>query len=107
MFYLSTRRGKQFNSIVQADEDGLTAARRDHIFIAAADAAAIGLTEGAPVRVISEWGHFDGRVKIVPIRARNLQMFWPEANHLLPPNHVDPIATVPDYNAWVRLEPLA
>jgi molybdopterin-dependent oxidoreductase alpha subunit len=106
LFYLSTRRGKQFNSIIQAEQDGLTAGRRDHIFIAAADAAALGLAEGARVRVTSEWGSCDGRVKIVPIRARNLQMFWPEANRLLPPNQLDPIAAVPDYNAWVRLEPL-
>lgn len=104
MFYLSTRRGKQFNSMVQAERDGLTAGERDHLFIAAADAAALGLAEGAPVRVTSEWGTFDGRVKIVPIRARNLQMFWPEANRLLPPNNLDPIAAVPDYNAWVRVE---
>lgn len=106
MFYLSTRRGKQFNSIVQAEQDGLTAAARDHVFIAAADAAALELVEGAPVRLLSEWGQFDGRVKIVPIRARNLQIFWPEANRLLPPNNLDPIALVPDYNTWVRLVPL-
>lgn len=106
MFYLSTRRGKQFNSMVQAEQDGLTAGRRDDVFIAAADAAALSLADGDAVRITSEWGAFEGRVKIVPIRARNLQMFWPEANRLLPPNNLDPIAAVPDYNAWVRLERL-
>ena len=32
-FWLATRRGKQFNSIVQAELDGLTGALRDHIFM--------------------------------------------------------------------------
>ena len=33
-FLLATRRGKQFNSMVQRDRDPLTGAERDHVFIA-------------------------------------------------------------------------
>ena len=37
MFVLATRRGKQFNSMVQQDRDPLTGAERDHIFMAEAE----------------------------------------------------------------------
>ncbi len=43
---LSTRRGKQFNSMVQAKADKITGAARDAIFISAADAERLGLADG-------------------------------------------------------------
>ena len=47
-FILSTRRGKQFNSIVWGEHDPLTGAGRDEVFISRQDAERLGLEEGRP-----------------------------------------------------------
>ena len=47
-FMLSTRRGKQFNSMIQGHRDPLTGARREDVLISAEDAEALDLAEGAP-----------------------------------------------------------
>ncbi len=104
-FLLSTRRGKQFNSMVWKQRDPLTGADRDALFMAAADAAGLGLTEGAAVLVRSETGEVRARVRISRVRAGNVQMFFPEANPLLRAGQRDPVALVPDYNAVVEIIP--
>ncbi len=106
MFRLSTRRGKQFNSMVQERKDALTGASRDAIFMNASDAAALGLREGDRVRLCSDHGTFEGRIKLAPVALRNLQVYWPEGNVLLDPARRSPQSRVPDYNAVVRIEPL-
>jgi len=104
-FYLSTRRGKQFNSMVQAERDPMTGAGREDVFVSASDAAALGLHDGDPVRVRNEVGAFEGRCKVARIKPRNLQMFWPEANVVIRRGVVDPQCGMPDYNAFVQLLP--
>jgi molybdopterin-dependent oxidoreductase alpha subunit len=105
-FHLSTRRGKQFNSIIQAEVDGLTGAARDHVLISAEDVARLGLAENQRIRVVNEHGSFVGRVRTAAITPGNLQMHWPEANVLIAAGPVDPAALVPDYNAVVTIEAL-
>ena len=102
-YILSTRRGKQFNTMVWKERDPLTGAARDALFISAEDAGAAGLNDGSPVRVTSAHGAVDARVKIAPLRPRNLQMFFPEANPLLGAGRADEASGVPDYNVTVRL----
>jgi molybdopterin-dependent oxidoreductase alpha subunit len=103
-FYLTTRRGKQFNSMVWDDADALTGSRRrDDIFIAPEDAARLSLSEGAHVRLASTVGEFRGVCKIAPLAPGTLQAYWPEANAVLS-TRLDPGSLEPDYNAWVRLE---
>lgn len=101
---LSTRRGKQFNSMVQGEVDPLTGARRADVLISPQDAARHGLGDGDPVLLRSAHGEFRGRARLAPIRPGNVQGHWPEVNVLLPPDRVDPGGGVPDYNAVVRLE---
>ena len=103
-FHLSTRRGKQFNSIVQADVDALTGAARDHVFISAQDLQRLGGSENQRIRLTSPQGSYTGRVHTAPITPGNLQMHWPEANVLLAAGRIDPAALVPDYNAVVEVE---
>ena len=107
-FVVATRRGKQFNSMVFKKDDPLTGAGRDAVFIDEADARALGLDEGAPVRLHGEVGSYDGRLRLVRLPARTLQVHWPEGNVLIPagPDHREPKSKVPDYNALVTLEPL-
>ena len=59
-FALTTRRGKQFNSMVYAENDPITGtARRDAIFISPEDAARLGVAEGEYIvlRAVWENGH--------------------------------------------------
>ncbi|MBI2170379.1 MAG: formate dehydrogenase, partial [Actinobacteria bacterium] len=102
-FLLSTRRGKQFNSMVFKEKDPLTGAGRDALFMSADDAAALGLAEDATVVVRSETGEMAARVKLAPVRPGNVQAFWPEANVLLAGGRRDAASDVPDYNAVVEV----
>jgi molybdopterin-dependent oxidoreductase alpha subunit len=100
---LATRRGKQFNSMVHAEHDPLTGARRDAILMAESDASARGLVHGDWVDVTSDDGTTVACVHVAPIHPGNVQMHWPEANALLPHDRIDPHGFVPDYNARVRI----
>lgn len=106
-FEVSTRRGKQFNSMVQATVDPLNGAHRDDILIDAADAAALGLAEGASVVLRSETGEYEGRLKFAKLPSQSLQVHWPEGNVLIAagPDHREPHSHVPDYNAVVTITP--
>ncbi len=103
-FYLTTRRGKQFNSIVIKDHDPVQGGRRrDDVLISAADLAKLGLADGARARARSETGEMDVTLRQADIRAGVLQAYWPECNVLIG-RRVDPRSEEPDYNAVVRLE---
>ncbi|MFQ5985905.1 MAG: FdhF/YdeP family oxidoreductase [Thermoplasmata archaeon] len=104
-FLLSTRRGKQFNSMVHAERDPIIGARRDDVLVSAEDAERLGLREGFPLVVRSDVGSFRGRCKVSRIKPRNVQMYWPEANVLIRQGVVDPKSGMPDYNALVELIP--
>ena len=104
-FVLSTRRGKQFNSMIYAEVDPLTGAARDGLFLSEPDAAKLGVREGAPVLIRSEHGEMEARVHLSPIRSGNVQVFFPEGNVLLPRGRLDPEAGVPNYNAVVEILP--
>ncbi|HSM61410.1 MAG TPA: molybdopterin dinucleotide binding domain-containing protein, partial [Longimicrobiales bacterium] len=104
-FRLGTRRGKQFNSMIQAGRDPLTGGRRDDVFMAEADARRLGIGDGDVVTVRSEVGAFRGRCRIAPMKERNLQMFWPEANTLIRRDVVEPRCGIPDFTAVVEVVP--
>lgn len=104
-FLIATRRGKQFNSMIQKHVDQLTGAARDHVFINVEDARALGLGNDDPVRLESVHGEYRGRVFIADVARGTLQGHWPEVNVLLPPDRVDTFGGVPDYNARVRVHP--
>ncbi|HVL33227.1 MAG TPA: FdhF/YdeP family oxidoreductase [Actinomycetota bacterium] len=103
-FLLSTRRGKQFNSMVHRTRDPLTGAVREDVLMAKADAARIGVEDGDAVIVRSAIGTFNGRVKVTEMKERNVQMHWPESQALLARGELDPHCGVPDYNAVVTIE---
>lgn len=105
-FLLSTRRGKQFNSMVHRKRDPLTGAHRDHVLMNEADAQFLGVREADAVTLRSDVGTLRARVKIAPIRRGNLQVHWPEGNVLLPRGRTDPTCGIPDYNTIVHVEPV-
>jgi anaerobic selenocysteine-containing dehydrogenase len=102
-FVIASRRGKQFNSMVQAEIDDLTGAARDHVFVAPKDAQRLGLARDTPVEISNELGKFEGRAFLAEVAPGTLQGHWPEINVLFPLGPVDPEGGVPDYNATVRL----
>ena len=106
LFEVSTRRGKQFNSMVYAATDPLNGAARDHVLVSHRDALALGLEDGDAIVLRSATGELRGRVLRTKLPSRTLQVHWPEGNVLLPsgPEHREPESHVPDYTALVTLE---
>jgi molybdopterin-dependent oxidoreductase alpha subunit len=102
-FRVSTRRGKQFNSMVQRDVDPLTGARRDDVLVSPEDRQRLNLDEGAEVDLRSPSGSFRGRLRSAPITPGNLEVHWPEGNVLLSSAAIDPDSMEPDYNTLVTL----
>jgi molybdopterin-dependent oxidoreductase alpha subunit len=100
---LSTRRGKQFNSMVQEQRDALTGAERDAVLLSAEDAERIGVGDGDRVQLRSEVGTLDGEVLVAAIKPGNVQVHWPEGNVLIAADRRSPEAGIPDYNAWVEV----
>lgn len=106
-FLLTTRRGKQFNSMVQERKDAITGALREAILISPEDADRLGLKQGDPIGLKNDRGEYKGVVFLARVKPGNLQVHWPEANHLLDRSRRSPEAGIPDYNAPVRLEKLS
>jgi molybdopterin-dependent oxidoreductase alpha subunit len=104
-FFVSTRRGNQFNSMIWEEHDPLTGSDRDDVLMAREDARRLGLRGGDPVLLRSDVGEFRGKVRIAPITPRNLTVHWPEANALIRTGHYDPSCGEPDYNAVCEVIP--
>jgi molybdopterin-dependent oxidoreductase alpha subunit len=106
MFYLTTRRGKQFNSMAFGARDPYAGGRtRQDVLMNPADAARLGLGEGDAVRLRSEVGEWVGVARPAAMKERHLQTYWPETNVLIP-RRFDPVSGEPDYNALVTAEPV-
>lgn len=103
MFLLTTRRGKQFNSMAHGPRDFVMGSpTREDVLMNPADAEALGLAEGDRVRLASEVGEFTGICRPAPMKERHLQTYWPETNMLIP-RRFDPDSGEPDYNAFVNV----
>ena len=103
-FLLTTRRGKQFNSMTYGSRDPLTAGQaRDAILLDARDWAELGIREGERIRVTSQTGSLEATAGAGPCRRGHAQGFWPECNALLGRKY-DPASGEPDYNTAVRIE---
>ena len=105
-FHLTTRRGKQFNSMSHGERDYLMGSSGRHdVLIAPEDAAGIGVGAGEPIRLRSEVGEWVGIARPAPMKRRHLQAYWPETNVLIP-RRFDPVSGEPDYNVMVSAEPV-
>jgi molybdopterin-dependent oxidoreductase alpha subunit len=107
VFRVSTRRGKQFNSMIQREVDPLTGAHRDHILISRQDLSRLGLANGTTVLLHGGAGSYRGRLQEAPITPGNLEVHWPEGNVLLSASAIDHASMEPDYNAVVTLEAMS
>jgi predicted molibdopterin-dependent oxidoreductase YjgC len=90
-FQLSTRRGKQFNSMVWGKKDMLVGGSREDILMDPADMQRQGLREGQKVTVRSEAGEMAAVVRTCTgAKSGMVQMYWPEANVLIGRSKIDP-----------------
>ncbi|MBI1798968.1 MAG: FdhF/YdeP family oxidoreductase [Candidatus Eisenbacteria bacterium] len=106
-FYLTTRRGKQFNSMSYGDRDHLmgSSTRRD-VLMNLDDARSLGVADGAEILLRSDVAQWIGVARHAPIKSRQLQAYWPETNVLIP-RRFDPESGEPDYNVMVTVELLS
>ena len=103
-FYLTTRRGKQFNSMAQDERDRLMGSRsRRDVLMNPADAVRLALGDGDPIRLSSDAGEWTGIVRLAPMKEAHLQAYWPETNVLIT-RRFDPVSGEPDYNVVVSVE---
>ena len=101
---LTTRRGKQFNSIIIKSKDHLQGGRdRDDLYMNPGDIANMGLRDGSRVRVHNDHGEWHARLRSMPIKPGVVQAYWPECNPVIP-LEMDPRSEEPDYNAAVHIE---
>lgn len=102
-FAVTTRRGKQFNSMIHELTDALNGAEREAVLMAREDAERLGLASGDRVELVSATGAMQGRVVIAPVASNHLQVHWPEGNVLIARDRRSPEARIPDYNARVTV----
>jgi len=105
---LSTRRGRQFNTMVFAERDPITGAARDAVFLSPVDAERTGVRDGDAVTVVSDHGEMAGRAHVTAMAPGNVQVLFPEGNVLLAGGRVEAASGIPDYTTRVtvrRLEP--
>jgi molybdopterin-dependent oxidoreductase alpha subunit len=103
-FMVTTRRGKQFNTMIHEVKDSLTGAVREAILISRPDAERLAIRNGDALLLRNESGEFQGQATIAPVTPGNLQVHWPEGQTLLDRKRRSPQAGIPDYNAAVTLE---
>ena len=103
-FRVTTRRGKQFNSLIYAEVDPLNGAQRDAVLMNAGDASALHLIHGDRIALVNDIGRYEGRVFLAPLAPGNLQIHWPEGNVIIRRGVIDPQGGVPAYKASVTVE---
>ncbi|PTL38775.1 FdhF/YdeP family oxidoreductase [Alkalicoccus saliphilus] len=103
-FYVTTRRGKQFNSMVYGETDPFNRSSRYDVLVHEEDAREHHIHEGEAVVVYNQYGVFQGRAKFASIARSNLGVHFPEGNFLLPKGRYEQFAGIPDYNIAVKIE---
>jgi molybdopterin-dependent oxidoreductase alpha subunit len=105
-FRVTTRRGKQFNSLIYAAVDPLNGAPRDAVLISPEDASSLQVIHGERIALVNGIGRYEGRAHFAPVARGNLEIHWPEGNVIIRRGVVEPQAKVPDYNTRVTVEKL-
>lgn len=103
-FHVSTRRGKQFNTLIYADIDPLNGAPREAVLMNPDDAARHHLKQGDRIALVNALGRYRGTVFLAPMAPGNLQIHWPEGNVIVVRGRVDALSGVPDYTTRVTIE---
>lgn len=103
-FYVTSRRGKQFNSMIYSETDPFNAADRYDVLIHPDDAREHGIMENEAIVVHNQYGTFHGKAKYAETRRGNISVYWPEGNVLLQKGVYERYAGIPEYNISVIVE---
>ncbi|MCU7556966.1 FdhF/YdeP family oxidoreductase [Macrococcus capreoli] len=103
-FVLTTRRGKQFNSMIYSDKEAFNGGGRNDVLMSAEDGKRLSIAEGEGIVVHNQYGVFQGRAKFVDILPTNVEVYFPEGNFLLPHGRYESFAQIPDFNVTVKIE---
>jgi anaerobic selenocysteine-containing dehydrogenase len=103
-FFVTTRRGKQFNSMIYNETDPFNEAGRYDALIHEEDARELHLSEGEAIVIYNSHGSLHARVKIAPVKQGNIEVHWPEGNALIPKGVYEQFAGIPEYNTSVIVE---
>ncbi|NTZ20566.1 FdhF/YdeP family oxidoreductase [Paenibacillus sp. JMULE4] len=103
-YFATTRRGKQFNSMVYSETDPFNGADRYDVLMNAEDGKAQQLQEGDAIVVYNKYGVFHGRAKWAEVKSGNIEVHWPEGNVIIPKGVYEPHAGIPEYNTTVIVE---
>ncbi|CRF28977.1 molybdopterin-dependent oxidoreductase alpha subunit [Mycobacterium tuberculosis] len=103
-YFVTTRRGKQFNSMVYSETDPFNGADRYDVLMNEEDGRAQQLREGDAIVVYNKYGVFHGRAKWANVRSGNIEVHWPEGNVIIPKGVYEPHAGIPEYNTTVIVE---
>ncbi|PAV31516.1 formate dehydrogenase [Virgibacillus profundi] len=103
-FYVTTRRGKQFNSMIYGEKDPFNDADRHDVLMNESDGKVHEIVEGDAIVVFNQYGTFNGRAKFVPLKEGNIEVHWPEGNPLIPKGVYEEHAGIPEYNTAVIVE---
>ncbi|MDX2180261.1 MAG: FdhF/YdeP family oxidoreductase [Bryobacteraceae bacterium] len=104
-FFVASRRGTQFNSMILKETDALTGCARDEILMNPTDAMRLEIEEGDAVELRSPLGAMIARVALGDVKSGSIQAHWPECNGLIERLY-DPASGEPDYNAEVTVRKL-
>lgn len=103
-FYVTTRRGKQFNSMLYSSTDPCNNAERTDVLMNRLDARKMAISDGDAVVVYNQHGTFYGKAKYADVLAGNIQLYWPEGNGLMPKGVYEKYAGIPSYNTSAIVE---
>lgn len=103
-FYVTTRRGKQFNSMVYKEVDPFNAAGRYDVLMNEEDAKELNILDGEPVVVYNQHGTFQGKAHYANITRANIGLHFPEGNFLIPKGIYDGPSGIPQYSVAVKVE---
>ncbi|WP_221567381.1 FdhF/YdeP family oxidoreductase [Alkalihalobacillus sp. TS-13] len=103
-FYVTTRRGKQFNSMIYSDQDPFNQAERYDVLMNEEDGKKYGIEQGDAIVVYNKHGLFHGKARFVDVKPGNIQVHWPEGNVLIPKGVYEQFAGIPEYNTAVIVE---
>ncbi|MDG5787477.1 FdhF/YdeP family oxidoreductase [Evansella sp. AB-P1] len=103
-FYATTRRGKQFNSMIYSKKDPNNNAGRYDVLIHEEDGKELNISSGEAVVVYNQQGLFKGWAKFANTRRGNIQLYWPEGNVVIPKGVYEKFSKIPEYNTAVIVE---
>ncbi|MBU9714045.1 FdhF/YdeP family oxidoreductase [Evansella tamaricis] len=103
-FYVTTRRGKQFNSMIYSHRDPSNGAERYDVLIHREDARELSIKDGESVVVYNKYGVFHGRATMDHTHRGNISLYWPEGNVLIPRGVYEKYAGIPEYNTVAIVE---